>query len=566
MKRHHWVEIGLLVLLLVAVVLCSVRLIQDNERILGADTEDITYIPLAEMPLSEEPVDSGGAMRKTYAFTLPADGSTGDCLAMYITQQYCTVTIDGETRFSYTDTAPHVIRASGNYWTCIRLSTKDLGKPVLLQLTPVYDYAPSPEIRICTIDRLFSDVLIRDLPLLLLGLMCVIQGVTVLILALFSITDRRTMRTLLSLAMLTIMAGVWKIADLPAATLVTRASSAALLQPKAISLFGMIAFLLMLVFTVQYIAGMRRNNTLYPDSVCVIAVELIAFVLLMLQCMGKLELHRAIPFFMTETAVLMLVVFHLILQRKGIRWLICFPLCAGADLLITRLCGSARYAVVLMVCILVSDYVSGVMFVRRTIRQKTELRDARTTALLNQIRPHFIHNTLTSIYYLCDSDPQTAKQLVRNFNKHLRASFTSMSAKTPIRFEEEIENVRAYLSVEQMRFSDKLFVEYDTPHTSFRLPALTVQPLVENAVKHNVDSGKPPVHIRIRSYAADGGSYIVIEDDGGGFDAAAPQARDHVGLQNVADRLDILCDGTLTVSPRPEGGTVVTVFVPDAAE
>ena len=62
--------------------------------------------------------------------------------------------------------------------------------------------------------------------------------------------------------------------------------------------------------------------------------ELVLFVLLMLQCMGKLELHRAIPFFMTETAVLMLVVFHLILQRKGIRWLICFPLCAGADLLI----------------------------------------------------------------------------------------------------------------------------------------------------------------------------------------------------------------------------------------
>ncbi|MBR5620433.1 MAG: hypothetical protein IKW76_11915, partial [Clostridia bacterium] len=78
MKRHHWVEIGLLVLLFVAVVLCSVRLIQDNERILGADTEDITYIPLAEMPLSEEPVDGGGAMRRTYAFTLPADGSAGD--------------------------------------------------------------------------------------------------------------------------------------------------------------------------------------------------------------------------------------------------------------------------------------------------------------------------------------------------------------------------------------------------------------------------------------------------------------------------------------------------------
>ena len=563
MKRFHWVEIGLLILLALGIVFCSVQMVRGH-RPPAENPDAVTRISLEDAPLTESPSALGGGTRKTYSFRLPSGGSVGDCLILYNTHQYCTVRIDGQTRYTYEDTELQFIRTSGRYWVCVPLGSRDFGKSVELQLTPAYAYASSPDIYVCQADRFISEMIARDLPFLLLGLLCVIQGVTLLIIALFSISGRQTMRTLLSLAFLTISTGIWKIAELPATTLATHASSAILLHPKIIYLYGMCAFLLMPVFTVQYIVGMRRSTKFCPDSLCIIVIELTAVVLLALQCAGKLELLGAIPFFMTETAVLMGIMTCLILRHKNLLWLIAFPLLAGADLLITRLTGSSRYAVVLMACILVSDYVSGVIFVRRTIRQRTELRDARATALLNQIRPHFIHNTLTSIYYLCDSDPQTAKKLVRDFNKHLRANFTSLSVKTPIGFDEEMENVRAYLSVEQVRFSDKLFVEYDLAHTAFRLPALTIQPLVENAVKHNVDSGKPPVHICIRSLKTDGGSTVVIEDDGSGGTGELPDAaHSHVGLQNVADRLELQCSGTLTVSPRPEGGTVVTVFIPD---
>ena len=563
MKRYRWIEIGLLVLLVLTITLCGVRLIQDSGEFPAGDNSDMTHISLADMPPSKEAVDDAGGLRKTYTFSLPSDGSVGDCLTLYASHQYCTVRIGGVTRFSYEDTAPRFIRASGKYWACIRLGSEDFGKPVELQLTPVYAYAATPEIRICALNRLISDVFSRDLPLLLLGLMCVFQGLTLLLLSLFSISNRDTMRTLLSLSFLTIVAGVWKITELPVTTLLLYTSSAAFLQPKSVYLMGVIAFLLMPVLTVQYLIGMRRNRKFYPDSLCVLVVESTAVVLLALQCTGIRDLQATIPFFMTETAVLMAVMFYLIFQRRDLRWLICFPLSAGADLLITRLSGDSRYAIALMACILVSDYISGVIFVRRTIRQKSELRDARASALLGQIRPHFIHNTLTSIYYLCDSDPQTAKRLVHDFNKYLRASFTSLSVKAPISFEEEMDNVRAYLSVEQVRFSDRLFVEYDTPHTSFRLPALTVQPLVENAVKHNVDSSKPPVHICIRSMKTEDGSKVIIEDDGVGSDNTLSDAHTHVGMQNVADRIQMLCGGALTFSARPEGGTSVTVFIPD---
>ena len=562
MKRFHWVEIGLLVLLAASIVLCSLRLVQDKDLPSGEE-ESVTHISLADAVLSEESSEGAVGTRRTYSFDLPSEGRAGDCLVLYGEHQYATVRIDGRTRYTYEDTAPHFIRTSGNYWAIIHLGSGDFGKPVELQLTSVYADSVSPEICVCRMDRLYSDVFSRDLPLLLLGLLCVIQGLTLLFIALFSISGRRTMRTLLSLAFLTVMAGIWKIAGLPAVTLVTSASSASLLLPKAIYLYGMIAFLLMPVFTVQYLIGMRRSSKFYPDSVCVIVIELSAAVILALQITGKAELIDAVPFLMTESAVLMLVMLWLIVRQKDIRWLICFPISVGIDLLITQVTGDSRYAIVLMICIIASDYVSGVSFVRRMIRQKSELRDARTTAMLAQIRPHFIHNTLTSIYYLCDSDPQAAKRLVRDFNEHLRANFTSLSVKTNIRFEEEMENVRAYLSVEQTRFSDKLFVEYDLGHTAFRLPALTIQPLVENAVKHNVDSGKSPVHIRVSSYKTDDGSKVVIEDDGTGSTEALSDTHSHIGLQNVADRLEMLCGGTLTVEPRAEGGTVATVFIPD---
>lgn len=564
MKFVRWFEAGLLMALAVVIVLCCVRVQRGDTVFFRHEAAGATQITLSDCAVSEEPIDDYLGVRRTYTFSLPSNLAADDCLVLHIMHQYCTVRVGHEIHYIYEDGGLPFVRTSGRYWACVRLSASDASKTVKVQLTPVYASAPEPEVCICPLDRVITDTLSADLPLLMLGMLCLILGLSMAVIALFTVFDWRTKRALMCLTVLTIAAGIWKITGLPVTTLLLNASSLPILQPKAVYLYGMIAFLIIPVLIIQYLNGMRRSNDSLLEPLCAILAALTAIAALVLQFCGKLELQTAIQFLAAISAMLMLCMLVLILYRKESVWLICFPICACTDLLITQLGKSSRYAVTLMLCIIVSDYISGVIFIRRTIHQRSELRDARTAALLSQIRPHFIHNTLTSIYYLCDSDPQTAKRLVHDFNKHLRANFTSLSVKTPIRFEEELENVRAYLSVEQVRFSDKLFVEYDTPHTSFRLPALTLQPLVENAVKHNVDSGKPPVHILIRSYRADGRNYVVIEDDGAGFDGLRSDADNHVGLQNVADRLEILCGGTLTVAPRPEGGTVVTVCIPDS--
>ena len=198
--------------------------------------------------------------------------------------------------------------------------------------------------------------------------------------------------------------------------------------------------------------------------------------------------------------------------------------------------------------------------IEQDLRHQREIAQQRTSIALLQMRPHFIYNTMTSIYYLCDQDPQLAKQVTTDFTTYLRKNFTAIASEEPIPFSEELEHTRAYLAVEQAQFEDELFVNYDTPHTQFRVPPLTLQPIVENAVKHGMDLDSGPLHIWIRTSETDSGSEIVVSDDGPGFDPAiADDPR--TTLANIRQRLDMMCGGTLDIALREGGGTVVRATV-----
>jgi LytS/YehU family sensor histidine kinase len=124
-----------------------------------------------------------------------------------------------------------------------------------------------------------------------------------------------------------------------------------------------------------------------------------------------------------------------------------------------------------------------------------------------------------------------------------------------------LEHARAYLAVEQAQFEDDLVVSYDTPHTQFRVPPLTLQPIVENAVKHGMDPDSGPLHIWVRTVETDSGSEVIVENDGPDFD---PTIADdpHTTLANIRQRLDMMCNGTLDIMPREGSGAVVKVAIP----
>ncbi len=195
------------------------------------------------------------------------------------------------------------------------------------------------------------------------------------------------------------------------------------------------------------------------------------------------------------------------------------------------------------------------------VRQQGENTNQRLNIAILQMRPHFIYNTMTSIYYLVAQDSVRAQQVISDFTNYLRKNFTAIATSEPILFAEELEHTRAYLAVEQVRFEGKLFVKYETEVTVFRLPPLTLQPIVENAVKHGVDPDLAPVTIMIKTSETEEEICLSVEDTGVGFNYE--EAENAGGaLANIKERLKLMCDGSLTIMPREHGGTVVMIRLP----
>ena len=180
------------------------------------------------------------------------------------------------------------------------------------------------------------------------------------------------------------------------------------------------------------------------------------------------------------------------------------------------------------------------------------------------MRPHFIYNTLMSIHSLCRLDPRKAQQVTEDFTNYLRKNFNAVASESAIPFSTELEHTRAYLAVEQAQFEDMLVVDWDTTFTCFRLPPLTLQPIVENAVKHGMNPYAGPLDIAIRTRRTDSGAEITVEDNGTGFDPS-DESKPQTTLKNIQQRLEMMCGGKMTIMPRKEGGTVVKVTVPNSA-
>ena len=201
---------------------------------------------------------------------------------------------------------------------------------------------------------------------------------------------------------------------------------------------------------------------------------------------------------------------------------------------------------------------------REITRQQQEIANQKASIMVLQMRPHFIYNTMTSIYCLCGQDPEKARQVIMDFTTYLRKNFTAIASPDLIPFSAELEHVRAYLAVEQAQYEDSLSVDYDTPHTWFRIPSLTLQPIVENAVKHGRDPYAGPFHISIRTRKTNSGSEIIVADNGRGL-LPSDNEEPHIALKNIEERLEIMCGGSLTITPGDGSGTVVKLTIPDSA-
>jgi signal transduction histidine kinase len=197
---------------------------------------------------------------------------------------------------------------------------------------------------------------------------------------------------------------------------------------------------------------------------------------------------------------------------------------------------------------------------------RAQLQENRIAIMISQIQPHFIYNTLGTIQQLCKEDPEQASRLIQNFSMYLRGNFSELDNTMPIRFVKELEHVRCYTEIELIRFPD-MKVHYDIQAKEFLLPALTVQPLVENAIKHGLMGLEEGGTVTISAYEEQTAYCVCVSDDGVGFDVSGlTDTKKHIGIRNVRERLQAMCGGSLTIESQPGTGTRVLIRIPKEGE
>ncbi|MGN0244010.1 MAG: sensor histidine kinase [Lachnospiraceae bacterium] len=201
---------------------------------------------------------------------------------------------------------------------------------------------------------------------------------------------------------------------------------------------------------------------------------------------------------------------------------------------------------------------------RRMLEQERKLNMERISTLRSQIQPHFLFNCLATLRYLCRKEPEEAITAIDELSGFLRDSIESLSRNSCVPFEKELDLVKHYLYLEQKRFGDKLNIEYDIRATAFQLPLFSMQPIVENAVRHGLRGKDDQGTLQISTTSDEEYYAIHIKDDGIGFTVGDKKDdhKQHVGIENVRSRLHMMCGGTLQIDSQPGRGTEAVIYIP----
>lgn len=199
---------------------------------------------------------------------------------------------------------------------------------------------------------------------------------------------------------------------------------------------------------------------------------------------------------------------------------------------------------------------------QEVLRIEGELQQAKMELALRQIKPHFLQNALMSIKVLCRTQPQEAEQAIYDFAVFLRSNMNAIGSSAPITFTEELRTIRGYLHIEKLRFGERIHVVWDIQEENFLVPPLTIQPLVENAVRHGICQKTEGGTVTIASRREQKEILVEIRDDGVGFDVAKTEFCGGIGIRNLRLRLEKLLHASLEINSCPGQGCVQIVHIP----
>ncbi|WP_288729808.1 histidine kinase [uncultured Fusobacterium sp.] len=210
------------------------------------------------------------------------------------------------------------------------------------------------------------------------------------------------------------------------------------------------------------------------------------------------------------------------------------------------------------------------VYISQRVNEEKEikLREQRVSLMLSQIQPHFLYNTLNTITALCRVNPKLAEETTVKFSKYLRENMYSMGENEIHPFLQELEHTNIYLDIEKLRFGDRVKVEYNITSEDFSMPTLTLQPIVENAVKHGICKKVGGGTIKISTEKKGKAHIITIADNGVGFELEGifHDENPHIGIQNVKERLKSMVNAEMEITSFLGIGTIVKIIIPGEQE
>ena len=190
----------------------------------------------------------------------------------------------------------------------------------------------------------------------------------------------------------------------------------------------------------------------------------------------------------------------------------------------------------------------------------------RIQIMMTQIQPHFLFNALNTIRVLYSKNPPLADKTLEDFSAYLRQNLESLKSPELIPVTNELEHTRLYAEIEMLRFPN-VRLEYCIEDRDFSIPPLTIQPLVENAIRHGVRSRADGL-VTVSTLRVSGAHHVTVQDNGVGFDTGKQESipDTHIGLRNVKERVEHMCGGTMMIHSEIGAGTCITLIIPCGSE
>lgn len=538
---------------------------------------DITGVSAEIIDCEEAPL----GFAKEFRFILP-DIEHDTNLMFHTSHSYVTVYVDDVQIYSIkTSSEIASVKTPSGLYNVIHACNEGSGKEIRVVVMPVYEsfldqnvtfsLGNVREMMLLQIKDSLAEVTVTTLATVI-GLLFVVFGIYLKI-------KTKNLMDIVSLGMFSLSIGLWRFFDFSFLSL--------FLIDKTVFVYY-ISLTMLMISMIPFLESVKKEFSLKKQKlfdISAVCIAITSILQLTLQLFGVFSLREMLKVtHITIIASILLTTICLIIrlvrpqENEKRRFSFSFILILGIalDMLMYYFRYSSAALMFTIISILIYVIGEGIRLVVNQVEKEdkllsheiklaqneAELSQARFTTMMSQIRSHFIFNILNAISGMCKYDPEKADRTIVHFARFLRSNIDIMQNDELVHFHNALRHIEDYIALEQVRYGDDIQFETDIQIDDFLLPPLVMQPLVENAIIHGLVPKKDGGTITLRTRRDKENIYIIIEDNGVGYDNKTNVSHKSIGMQNIRFRLEHMVNGTLKTESILGLGTKSTIIIP----